>query len=144
MKLGLALGAVLLAVPGLVSCGGDDDGSGADGSDRTVVSVDDFCAAAEKFESTFNETDTTNFPEGADLLKEAAQELKDLGTPEDIPDDAREGLALTLDKLIALPDDAEESDLLDVLDFTEDERAKSMAFEDYLDGTCPYREGTDG
>ena len=144
MKLGLALGGVLLAVPGLVSCGGDDDDSGADESDRTVVSVDDFCAAAEKFENTFTETNTTNLPEGAEVLKDAARELKDVGTPEDIPDDAGEGLALTLDKVIALPDDVEESDLLDVLDFTEDERAKSMAFEDYLDKTCPYREGTDG
>ena len=51
---------------------------------------------------------------------------------------------LTLDKLIGLPDDAAESDLLDVLDFGEDERAKSMAFEDYLDDSCPYREGSDG
>lgn len=144
MRLGLALGGLLLAVPGLVSCGGDDDDSGADQPDRSGVSVDDFCAAAEKFENSFTETDTTNLPAGVEVLKDAAQELKDVGTPEDIPDDAREGLALTLDKLIALPDDAEESDLLDVLDFSQDETAKSMAFEDYLNDTCPYRDGTDG
>jgi hypothetical protein len=143
MKLGLALGGVLLALPGLVSCGGDDD-SGADEGDRTVVSADDFCAAAEKFENTFTETDTTDLPEGVAVLKAAAQELEDLGTPEDIPDDAREGLALTLDKLLGLPDDAEEADLLGVMDFSEDEQARSMAFEDYLDQTCPYRGGSDG
>ena len=108
------------------------------------MSVEEFCAAAEKFENTFTETDTTNLPEGVEALKDAARELKDVGTPEDIPDDAREGLELTLDKLIALPDDADQTDLLDVLDFDEDERAKSMAFEDYLDATCPYRAGTDG
>jgi len=142
MRLGLALGGVLLAVPGLMSCGGDDaDGSG-DGKDE--VTVEEFCAAAEKFENTFTETDTTNLIEGVEALKDAARELKDVGTPEDIPDDAREGLELTLDKLIALPDDADETDLLDVLDFDEDERAKSMAFEDYLNATCPYRAGTAG
>ena len=70
--------------------------------------------------------------------------LKDVGTPEKIPDDAREGLELTLDKLIALPDDADEGDLMAVLDFSEDEKAKSMAFEDYLDATCDYRDGTTG
>jgi hypothetical protein len=51
---------------------------------------------------------------------------------------------LTLDKLIALPDDANQTDLLDMLDFSEDETAKSMAFEDYLNETCPYRNGTGG
>ena len=77
-------------------------------------------------------------------LKDAAQELKDVGTPEDIPDDAREGLVLTLDKLIGLPDDATQADLMEVLDFTDEEKARSMAFEDYLNATCPYRAGTDG
>ncbi len=145
MKLGLAVGGVLLAAPGLVSCGGEDGDSGADDdSDRSAVSVDDFCAAAQMFENTFNETDTVNLPEGVEALKDAAQELKDLGTPEDIPDGAREGFAMTLDKLTALPDDADQADLLDVLDLNESERAKSMAFEGYLDDTCPYREGTEG
>ena len=141
MKLGLALGGVLLVTPGLVSCGGDDsDGSSSDES----VSVDDFCAAAAKFENTFTETDTTNLAEGLEALKDSARELKDVGTPDDIPDDAREGLTLTLDKLIAMPDDADESVLLDVLDLSGDEKAKSMAFEDYLDDTCPYRDGAGG
>jgi hypothetical protein len=142
MRLGLALGGVLLAAPGLISCAGDDgDGSG-DGKDD--VTVEEFCAAAEKFENTFTETDTTNLTEGLGALRDAARELKDVGTPDDIPDDAREGLELTLDKLIALPDDADETDLLDMLDFDEDERAKSMAFEDYLNTTCLYRDGTAG
>jgi len=146
MRLGLLLGGVLLAAPGLVSCGGDDgDEPGGDKSGSSEkVSVEEFCGAAEKFENTFTETDTTNLPEGVAALKGAAQELKDVGTPEDIPDDAREGLELTLDKLLALPDDADETDLMEMLDFDEDERAKSMAFEDYLDGTCPYRGATDG
>jgi hypothetical protein len=142
MRLGLFLGGILLAVPGLVSCGGDD-GAGS-GGDKDEVSVEEFCVAAEKFENTFTETDTTNLTEGAKALKDAARELKDVGTPEAIPDDAREGLELTLDKLIGLPDDADQADLLGVLDFDEDERAKSMAFEDYLDDTCPYRDGTGG
>ena len=143
MRLGLVLGGVLLAAAGLVACGGDDGDSDADEGDRTAMPID-FCAAAEKFENTFTETDTTNLAEGLQALKDSARELKDVGTPEDIPDDAREGLVLTLDKLIALPDDAVQADLMAVLDLTEDERAKSMAFEDYLDETCVYRDGSDG
>ena len=143
MRWGLALGGVLLATAGLVSCGGDDGDPEVDEDDRTAMPID-FCAAAEKFEMTFTETDTGNLAEGLEALKDTARELKDVGTPEDIPDDAREGLALTLDKLLALPDDSVEADLLAVLDLTEDERAKSMAFEDYLDETCVYRDGSDG
>jgi hypothetical protein len=142
MRLGLLLGGVLLAAPGLVSCGGDD-GDGSDGG-KDEVSVEEFCVAAETFENTFTETDTPNLPEGVKELRDGARELKDVGTPEAIPDDAREGLELTLDKLIALPDDADQTDLVDLLDLDGDERAKSMAFEDYLDDTCPYRGGTDG
>ncbi len=43
-----------------------------------------------------------------------------------------------------MPDDVTESDLLQVMDFTEDEKAKSMAFESYLDDTCDYRGANTG
>ena len=145
MKLGLALGGILLVVPGLVACGGDEDTSGDQGKDDgATVSVEDFCAAAEKFENTFTEMDTTDITEGVVALKDAAQELKDVGTPEDIPDDAREGLVMTLDKMIALPDDADEDDLSVMFEFSDEEKAKSTAFEGYLDETCDYRDGQGG
>ena len=118
------MGGVLLAAPGLVSCGGDD-GDGPTAKRKDEVSVEEFCVAAEKFENTFTETDTTNLREGVQALKDAAQELKDVGTPEDIPDDAREGLVLTLDKLIGLPDDATQTDLLEMLDFTDEDEEPS-------------------
>jgi hypothetical protein len=146
MRLGLLLGGALLAAPGLVSCGGDDgdEAAGDKSGESDKVSVEEFCDAAETFENTFTETDTTNLSEGVKALKDAAQQLKDVGTPEDIPGDARDGLVLTLDKLIGLPDDANQTDLIEVLDFTEEEKARSKAFEDYLNATCPYRAGTDG
>jgi hypothetical protein len=145
VKLGLALGGVLLAVPGLVSCGGDDSSSSA-GNDEggRTVSVEEFCAAAEKFENTFSAIDATDLAAGVATFKKSAQEFKDAGTPDDITDVAREGLELTLDKIIGLPDDADKDDLGAVLQFTNDEKAKSMAFEAYLDDTCTYRDGTDG
>ena len=54
----------------------------------------------------------------------------------------REGLALTLDKIIGLPDDASEEEMTAIFDFTDEEKAKSMAFETYLDDTCDYRTST--
>ena len=127
-----------------MSCGGDDSSSAGDETGDQSVSVKEFCAAAEKFENTFSAIDATDLAAGVATFKEAAQELKDAGTPDDITDAAREGLELTLDKIIGLPDDAAKDDLGAVLQFTNDEKAKSMAFEDYLDDTCKYRDGTDG
>ncbi|MDX6375307.1 MAG: hypothetical protein QOD98_4295 [Nocardioidaceae bacterium] len=143
MKLGLALVGVLLVVPGLVSCGGDDSSGGKAVGDQSV-SVEEFCAAAEKFENTFSAIDATDLAAGVATFKNAAQELKDTGTPDDITDAAREGLELTLDKIIGLPDDAGKDDIGAVLQFTSDEKAKSMAFEAYLDDTCKYRNGGGG
>lgn len=142
MKLGLLLGGILLAGPGLVACGGGDDSSEDGAADVETVSVADFCTAAEKFENTFTELDSTDLAASVAAFKDAAQELKDAGTPEDIPDDAREGLALTLDKIIGLPDDASEEEMTAIFDFTDEEKAKSMAFETYLDDTCDYRTST--
>jgi hypothetical protein len=145
MKLALALVSVLLVAPGLVSCGGDDSGaSGSEDESDQTVSVEEFCAAAEKFENTFSAIDATDLAAGVATFKKAALELEDTGTPDDITDAAREGLQLTLDKIIGLPDDADQDDLGAVLQFTNDEKAKSMAFESYLDDTCKYRDGTDG
>jgi hypothetical protein len=104
-----------------------------------AVSGATFCAAAEKFENTFKETNTPELPAGLPALRDAAKELKALGTPADLPDDAREGLVLTLDRLIALPNDSKESDLVAVLDLTGDEKAESTAFETYLAHSCDYR-----
>jgi hypothetical protein len=148
MRAGLLVGGLLLVAAGLVSCGGDDpggdgpdgDGPGGDGpGDGVTISVAKFCNAAETFESTFKETDTADLPTGLPALQAAARELEELGTPAELPDDARKGLVLTLDKLIALPDDTTESELIETLRLTGDEKAESTAFEHYLDDHCDYR-----
>lgn len=144
MKLALVLGGIILMAPGLVACGsgGDDQPEGKAADDAKTVSVEDFCTAAEKFENTFSELDTSDLASSVATFKSAAQEFEDAGTPQDTPDDAREGLTLTLDKITGLPDDASEDDMNALFQFTEDEKAKSMAFESYLDDTCDYRTST--
>ena len=142
MKLGLLAASLVLVAGGAVGCGDDGDGGGSAKKDEGA-STEDFCGAFQAFSEDLQ--DVTGQEENlGEILKKAAQRIEDVGTPDDIPDDAREGLELTLDKLIALSDDADETDLMEMLDFDEDERVKSMAFEDYLDGTCPYRGATDG
>ena len=73
-----------------------------------------------------------------EILKKAAKRIEDVGTPEDIPDDAKEGLQLTLDAIAELPDDASAEDMAGLEDeFSEADKEKTDAFSKYLEETCP-------
>lgn len=134
MKLGLVAASLILVAGGAVGCG-DDGGDGAS-SDKTA-SKDDFCAAFQSFYD-----DLTNVaPDEKNLgkvLKAAADKIEKVGTPEDIPDDAKDGLGITLDAINDLPDDASAEDIQQIeAGFSDDEQKKTDAFSDYLDKTCP-------
>lgn len=133
MKLGTLAASLVLVAGGAVACGGDDgDGGGGD-----AASKDDFCAAFQGFYDDL--TSVTGEEEDlGKVLKDAAQQIKDAGTPEDIPDDAKEGLDLVLDQIDDLPDDATAEDIANLeTDLSDDDQAKSDAFTEYLDKTCP-------
>ena len=73
-----------------------------------------------------------------EILKKAAQRIEDVGTPKDIPDDAKEGLQLTLDAIADLPDDASVEDMGAPRGrFSEADKEKTDAFSEYLEKTCP-------
>ena len=75
-----------------------------------------------------------------DALKEQAENIEEVGTPEDIPDDARKGFELSLDAVNDL--DADDIDLenLDEFDFEEDlsdeEKEQIDAYDKYESETC--------
>jgi hypothetical protein len=143
MKLGLLAASLVLVAGGAVGCG-DDDGSGGgdgagDGSGKADAgaSTEDFCAAFQAFSDDLTDVDGTeeNFGE---ILKKGAQRIEDVGTPDGIPDDAEEGLQLTLDAIQDLPDDASAEDMSTLGDGLSDaDKEKTDAFGDYLDETCP-------
>ena len=136
---------LILVAGGAVACGGDDNGgSGNDGgggsasSDSGGTSVDDFCGAFEEFSSSLFEADTTDTAAVIKVLKDEAGKLDDVGTPEDIPEDAEEGLDLVLGAIQDLPDDATLDDISALEDdFSEEDKAKADAFDTYLADTCP-------
>ena len=97
-----------------------------------------FCDAAEEFETRFDAADDGTAA-GVQEIRAAARTLREAGVPDDIPDDAREGLVLTLEALTGLADEADQADVDAAFAFTEEEKAKSVAFEAYLDDTCAYR-----
>jgi len=109
------VGATLLLVAGMTAaCGSPED-----------ASKGDFCDAVDNVVSSANDYDKA---------KDAASELSDVGTPDGISDDAREGFELSIDAF----DEAEnEKDLEKAQeDLSSDEKKKVQAFGEYVDKTC--------
>jgi hypothetical protein len=124
-----AVGAAVLLAFSLSACGGAP----------TDASVEDYCDAVND-NSALDDIDFEDPDEDAfvDALKEKAEELEDVGTPEDIPDDAREGFELQLDAINDL--DADDIDFDDPGafedDFSDDDKEKVQAYSDYESETC--------
>ncbi|QIX25239.1 hypothetical protein ncot_00540 [Nocardioides sp. JQ2195] len=106
------VGASLALLGGLTACGGAPDDA----------SKDDFCDAAKKI-------DASSF----DDAKDAVEDLNDVGTPEDISDDARDGFEFFVDEV---GDADSEDDLPKDEDLSDDEKKQSEAFFKYITETC--------
>ncbi|RHW24045.1 hypothetical protein D0Z08_26200 [Nocardioides immobilis] len=98
----------------LVSCGGSPDDA----------PKEDFCAAVDAV------LDFDDFDEAQD----AYNELKDVGTPEDIDDDARSGFEISVDAVLGADDEDEAREAYD--DLGDDEKEQVEAFNDYAEETC--------
>jgi hypothetical protein len=135
MKLGLLAACLVLVAGGAVACG-DDDGGDSSKKDEGA-STADFCGAFQAFSDDLDDV-TGQESNLGEILKKAAKRIEDVGTPDDIPDDAKEGLQLTLDAIMDLPDDASVEDMGGLEEkFSEDDKKKTDAFSDYLEKTCP-------
>ncbi len=112
-------------------------------SQDSGASVEDFCGAFQDFYDDL--TSVTGEEDNlGKILKDAASQIEDAGTPDDIPDDAKEGLEIVLDQIDDLPDDASAEDISGLNgSLSEDEQAKSDAFTEYLNKTCPDIGGGD-
>jgi hypothetical protein len=135
MKLGLLAASLVLVAGGAVGCG--DDGGGGAAKDDESASTEDFCGAFEAFADDL--ADVTGQEENlGEILKKAAKRIEDVGTPKGIPDDAKEGLQLTLDAIADLPDDASVEDMGGLEEgFSDADKEKTDAFSEYLEKTCP-------
>jgi len=137
------LGAAVLLALALGACGGAP----------TDASKTEFCAATT--DQSWTDALDTDSDGGdiADALQEWGDQLSEVGTPEGISDDAREGFELTVDYLRHV--DSDDFDDLDDAaptngDLTDDEQEKVTAFDEYVSTTCrpelgvDLPEGTDG
>lgn len=109
-------GAAVVLLAGMTACGGDSPDD---------ASKDDFCDAMEK---VINEADDF------DKTKDAVADLADVGTPDDMDDDARDGFELLVDAY----DDADDEDELEKAedDLDSDEEDQSDAFGKYYLDKC--------
>lgn len=97
----------------------------------TDASVNDFCDVIDDFPTSFNQAEVEDY----------LDDLKDTGTPEDIPDEAREGFELTIEVLEEVDFDADDQDISEDLrerreDLDDDEQEALEAFDDYRTRTC--------
>lgn len=129
-----AAGAAALLALTLTACGG----APAD------ASVEDFCkvtqddAGGEEFAKAIQDEDWDKVEE---LVKEQADEVEEVGTPEDIPDDAREGFEIQLDAVSDLSADDYEKAFKDNKDpfeegLEKEEQEKVEAYNEYENETC--------
>src|SRR5699024_7645739 len=94
MRLAL-VGACLVLVGALgAACGGDDGGDSGGGDSATTADKGEFCQAwKDTSEAVMENSDDF------DAIKGAYQDAFEVGTPEDMPDDAREGFEVMRDAI---------------------------------------------
>ncbi len=136
MKHALLAAALVLVAGSAVACGGDAGGAPTDASKA------DFC---DGYQSLFTDlaamSEDGDAPSEADSLKAVkswAKEMEDIGTPEAMSDDAREGFELTLDEVGDLDlDELKDTSLEDLgADITDEEKKQAEAFTTYVTESC--------
>ncbi len=126
------LAAMALLLGFLAGCG-DDSSDAPEGA-----SVEDFCGVFLDLAQTAQEQGAgASDADAVKLLKDLADKLEDVGTPDGMPEDAQDGLELLIDKIKDLPDDATAEDLANVeKDFSEEDKANQEALQTYLSKEC--------
>ena len=137
MKTALLAASLVLVAGSAVACGGGGaDGAPADASEK------EFCDGySSLFTDMVPSEGATEGPDEAAMLKsfkDWGNRMEEIGTPEDISDDARAGFELTVDQI----DELEAKDLddegLEKLDddLSKDETKQVDEFTTYLNDTC--------
>lgn len=128
-KTGLLTASLLLVGASVVGCGG--------GSAPTDASEKEFC---DSLTSVFDDIDMSEQPsekEALAMIKAWAKDMEEVGTPENISDDARDGFELMIEQVGELKEDDSAADL-EKLDesLSDSEKKATEAFEKYSTDTC--------
>ncbi len=141
-SLGVASATTMLGIS-LSACSGGTGVAGIGGSPEDA-SVDDFCQAYTSLQdSILEDLDPSASPEdqaqrAVGLLQDWTSRLEEVGTPSDIPDEARQGYELIIETASDLPTDAAPSDISGLeSQFSDAQNEAADAFGTYATETCP-------
>jgi hypothetical protein len=136
-RAGLVVASTALVLGGLSACGSDDDGGGSSAPDN--ASKDDFCQAFNGlYSKVMAGADSTDAKSTIAALKEWAGDMKKVGTPDEMPDDARKGFEVFVEQASQIDDDASLADLNDLgKDLPQEDQDAGDAFGDWATKNCP-------
>ncbi|NHC23509.1 hypothetical protein G6553_10045 [Nocardioides sp. IC4_145] len=139
LRRAVATTSLLLIAPFAAACGGgDDDEASAAPQD---ASSEDFCDAYTSiFDSLLaapSDSSQDQQEEAAvDALKDWSERMREVGTPEDLPEDARKGFELVLDEASDIDDVSDLQDLEDSQDYSEAEQEQAQALNTWITENC--------
>ncbi|KQP63733.1 MULTISPECIES: hypothetical protein [unclassified Nocardioides] len=129
LRRGAAAGSLVLLASMATACGGSDDGA----STPDDASSDDFCSTYSEIISSTADQEEPD----AGAIKDFADQLAEVGTPENISEDGREGFEIFIDTINELPDDASAAEIEDFdPDISDEDDAKVDAFFEYTATEC--------
>ena len=134
----MSLLAAPLLVAGLLAGCGEDGAGGADAADApSDASVEEFCQPfVDMLQEVSAQGEDLSDADAVQLAKETADKLRETGTPADMPEDARRGFELVVEKLAELPDDATKDEVEKAQELTEEEQTYSTALSQYIASNC--------
>ena len=142
-RTGLVAAGAVLALGGLTACGGSDgsDGGGGDGSADAPADAtkDEFCEAfTDLYDKVLAGSGSGDSSDTVKAFKEWAGDMKEVGTPSEMPDDARHGFEVFVDTALELDDNASPDDLQNLGDdLSQEDQDAGDTFGDWATENCP-------
>jgi hypothetical protein len=137
MTAATTIAGMALVLGGLTGCSGDSAGGGSSAPDD--ASTKDFCAAFNGFyEKVVSRATDADSAAMIAALKDWAGDIEDVGTPSEMPEEARHGFELFIAAANDIDDDATLEDLQNIGDDLSDADQKDgQAFSDWTTDNCP-------
>lgn len=135
-KVTLAVAGTALLIGATAGCGGSSsDGSSAPDN----ASTDEFCDAFNSlFTEVMAEAGTGDMSKAVSAIKDWAENMQEVGTPDDMPDEVREGFEVFVDAASEIDEDATLEDMQDFGgDLSEADQEAGDTFGDWATETCP-------
>jgi hypothetical protein len=143
MKRTPLVAALFLVLGLLVGCGSSDSSTAADdggsaGGPSTNASAEEFCGTfLDLIQQASEAGDKISDEDAIALAKDLADKLSEVGTPEDMPADARRAFETAIEKIQAIPDDATQDEMQEAAaDLTEAEKKDQESLSTYITTTC--------